>query len=503
MLSVWDKTGLVEFATVLASYGIELISTGGTADALRAVGLPVTLVETLTGFGEVLDGRVKTLHPAIHAAILARDDDAHRKALAALGIDPIDLVAINLYPFETQALAAHVPMAAALELIDIGGVALLRAAAKNWPRVAVLSEIHQYTPVIDELRRTEGSLSEATRRALAQDAFARTAAYDAAITSYFRPTLDGFPDRLTLTYRKVADMRYGENPHQHGAFYEEVASDRGTLPRARQHQGKELSFNNIGDLDAAWSLVAELAGPAVAIIKHATPCGAATGASLVDAYMNAHACDPTSAFGGVVAVNRPVDEPTAAQLTKVFTEAVIAPGYTPEARTIFARRPNLRVLEVEVSTPQALQFKTVAGGVLVQEADVSDLDESQLSVVTERAPTDAERRDLRFAWTVAKWVKSNAIVLAKNRMTVGIGSGQPNRVGSVEIAVRGAGERARGAVMASDAFFPFRDGIDVAARAGVSAVIQPGGSVRDAEVIAAATEHKMAMILTGVRHFRH
>jgi phosphoribosylaminoimidazolecarboxamide formyltransferase/IMP cyclohydrolase len=462
------------------------------------------LVETLTGFGELLDGRVKTLHPAIHAAILARDDDEHRQALAALGIKSIDLVAVSLYPFETQALAARLSMADALELIDIGGVAMLRAAAKNWPRVAALSEIHQYGPVIEELRRTEGSLSEDTRRALAAEAFARTAAYDAAIREYFRPSSEAFPDRLTLTYRKVADMRYGENPHQRAAFYEDLTPDRGRLPNAHQHQGKDLSFNNIADLDAAWGLVSEFATPAAAIIKHATPCGVATAASLVEAYANAHATDPTSAFGGVVAFNRPVDEATAAQLTKVFTEAVIAPGYSSEGRSVLARRSNLRVMEVDaMGSPQTLQIRTVAGGVLVQEADASDLDESRLTVATERAPTDAERRDLRFAWTVAKWVKSNAIVLAKNGMTVGVGSGQPNRVGAVEIAVHGAGERARGAVMASDAFFPFRDGIDVAAQAGVSAVIQPGGSVRDAEVIAAANVHKMAMVLTGIRHFRH
>ncbi len=504
LVSVWDKTGVIEFAAALVESGVEVISTGGTARALREAALPVTLVEALTGAEELLDGRVKTLHPAIYAAILARDEEAHRKELASRGIAPIDLVVVNLYPFEAQALAKGLPMAEALDLIDIGGVALLRAAAKNWERVAVLSDPGQYNPVIEELRHQEGILLEATRRRLAYEAFARTAAYDAAITAYFGGQTAGFPDLLTLGYRKVADTRYGENPHQRGAFYRDLVPGPGTLPQARQHQGKELSFNNIADLDAAWGLVWEFTPPAAAIIKHATPCGVATAVTLVQAYTGARATDPTSAFGGVVAFNRPVDDVTATEILSIFTEAVIAPGYSPAASALLAKRPNLRLLEaVPLRPARVLQLKTVAGGLLAQELDTTDFDERQLAVVTPRAPTSAELTDLHFAWKVAKWVKSNAIVLAKDGTTVGIGAGQPNRVGAVEIAITVAGDRARGAVMASDAFFPFRDGIDAAARAGVSAVIQPGGSVRDAEVISAAGEHQMAMVLTGVRHFRH
>ncbi len=504
LLSVWDKTGVVELAAALVGEGVEIISTGGTAQALRAASIPLTKVEDVTGSPEVLDGRVKTLHPAIHAAILARDEDAHRNELASLGIASIDLVAVNLYPFEAQALAKGVPMSDALELIDIGGVALLRAAAKNWGRVAVLSDPGQYGPVIDELRRREGTLSEATRRQLAQEAFARTAAYDAAITTYFGQQATPFPELLTLGFRKVCETRYGENPHQRGAFYGALIPVPGTLPQARQHQGKDLSFNNIADLDAAWGLVWEFHHPTVAIIKHAIPCGVATAPTVVQAYTSARATDPLSAFGGVVAFNRPVDDATATEMLDLFTEATIAPGYTPAARTILAKRPNLRVLEVDPLRPErALQVKTVAGGLLAQEPDSADADDSQLKVVTPRAPSPTEMNDLRFAWRVAKWVKSNAIVLAKDAATVGIGAGQPNRVGAVEIAVKVAGERARGAVMASDAFFPFRDGIDAAARVGVSAVIQPGGSMRDAEVISAAGEHQMAMLFTGTRHFRH
>jgi len=504
LISVWDKTGAIEFAAALVDSGIEIISTGGTARTLREAALPVTLVETLTGAGEFLDGRVKTLHPVIHAAILARDEQAHRQELASRGIAPIDLVVVNLYPFEAEALAKGLPMAEAVELIDIGGVALLRAAAKNWERVTVLSDPGQYSAVIGELRQREGIVSEATRRRLAHEAFARTAAYDTAVTTYFGDQPAGFPDLLTLGYRKVTETRYGENPHQRGAFYRNLAPEPGTLPQARQHQGKELSFNNIADLDAAWGVVWEFTSPAAAIIKHATPCGVATAPTLAQAYAAARETDPTSAFGGVVACNRPIDEVTATDILTIFTEAVIAPGYSPTALALLAKRPNLRVLEAAALPPQrSLQLRTVAGGLLAQELDTTDLDEGQLAVVTPRSPTRAELDDLRFAWKVAKWVKSNAIVLAKHGATVGIGAGQPNRVGAVEIALSVAEDRARGSVMASDAFFPFRDGIDAAARGGVSAVIQPGGSVRDAEVISAAAEHQIAMVFTGVRHFRH
>jgi phosphoribosylaminoimidazolecarboxamide formyltransferase/IMP cyclohydrolase len=501
LISVWDKSGVVALAKALVAAGAAVLSTGGTARALREAGVPVTAVEAITGYPAILDGRVKTLHPALFAGILARDDPAHRAALEDLGIAPIDLVVVTLYPFETQGVPA--PMAEAVELIDIGGCSLIRAAAKNWARVAVLSDPAQYGPVIEELRR-DGGLSAETRRRLAAEAFARTAAYDAAIAGYFQAATGArFPDLLPLAFRKVQQTRYGENPHQQGAFYRPTTGGGG-LAEARQLQGKELSFNNLVDLDTAWGLVSEFAQPAAAIIKHATPCGAATAATLAEAYQAALACDRLSAFGGVVALNRVVDEQTAAAIGGIFTEAVIAPGFTAEARDALRKKTNLRLLEADppASRPD-LELKSVAGGLLLQDRDTVDLEEDALRVVTPRAPTAEEMTDLRFAWTVAKWVKSNAVVLARHGATVGIGAGQPNRVGAVEIAVKVAGDRARRSVLASDAFFPFRDGIDAAARAGVTAVIQPGGSVRDEEVIAAAAEHGLAMVFTGIRHFRH
>lgn len=499
LLSASDATGLEEFARMLVGAGARILATAGTARRLRQAGVPAIPLETLTGFSDLLDGRIKTLHPAVFAGILARDIPAHHEQLAVLGASPIDLVAVTLYPFEAR--AAGDPGAA--DLIDVGGVALLRAAAKNWERVAVLCDPGQYGAVADELRRT-GGLSEQTRRRLAAEAFARTAAYDAAIAASFQAaTGTPFPDLLTLVYRKVRQMRYGENPHQRGALYRPAAGPGG-LADARQLQGKELSFTNLVDLDTAWGLVSEFAQPAAAIVKHATPCGAATAATIAEAYRAALDGDRVSAFGGVVALNRVVDEQTAVAIGGVFTEAVIAPGFTPDARAALKKKTGLRLLEAQAPASwQGLEVKSVSGGLLVQERDAIVVDDTALRIVTPRAPTAAEMTDLRFAWTVAKWVKSNAIVLAKNGATVGIGAGQPNRVGAVEIAVKVAGERATGAVMASDGFFPFRDGIDAAARAGVTAVIQPGGSVRDAEVTAAATEHGIAMVVTGVRHFRH
>ncbi len=513
LISVWDKTGLDALAAALVEMGVEIVATGGTAEALQRVGVSVVTVESITGYPAILDGRVKTLHPAIFAAILGRDDAAHRAQLDEMGITPVDLVVVNLYPFETRALDA--PIAEAVELIDIGGVSLIRAAAKNWERVAVMCDPDQYGTLAEELRR-EGNVSAETRRRLAAEAFARTAAYDASIAAYFyHQAHEQFPDLLTIAYRKVQQTRYGENPHQAAAFYRTQTS-QGGLAGARQLQGKELSFNNLVDLDTAWGLVAEFEQPAAAIIKHATPCGAAVGATLAEAYASARACDPVSVFGGIVAFNREMDEPTAQAMTGLFTEAVIAPTYSPAALRVLASRTNLRVLtSAPLSQPSlrgaerrsnlrpTLDVRSIVGGLLVQEHDTADLDETQLRVVTPRAPTPEEMADLRFAWSVCKWTKSNAIVLARGGATVGIGSGQPNRVGAVEIAVKVAGDRARGTVLASDAFFPFRDGVDAAARAGVTAIIQPGGSVRDDEVIAAAAEHGMAMMVTGVRHFRH
>lgn len=501
LLSAWDKTGIAELAKLLVAAGAEIISTGGTAQALREAAIPVTTIESLTGYPAILDGRVKTLHPAVFAAIMSRDDESHRAQLASMGVVPIDLVVVNLYPFESRGMQA--PMDEAIELIDIGGVSLIRAAAKNWARVAVVCDPVQYEAVAAELRE-QGGLSPETRRHLAAEAFVRTAAYDAAIARYFHAAgPQTFPEHLVLPLQKAQETRYGENPHQAAAFYRLPGAPPG-LPDARRLQGKQLSFNNLVDLDAAWGLAGEFTAPAAVIIKHATPCGAATASDLTAAYQAALACDPVSAFGGVVALNRPVDEATASAIAQVFTEAVIAPGFTSGALAVFKKKTSLRLLEAE--HPPAWsgpEIKSVLGGVLVQERDAADLDESALTVATPRHPTPAEMVDLRFAWKVAKWVKSNAIVLAKDGATVGIGGGQPNRVGSVEIAVKGAGDRAKGSVMASDAFFPFRDGIEAAARAGITAVIQPGGSVRDEEVLAAAAEHDMAMVLTGLRHFRH
>jgi len=501
LISVWDKAGLGALAAGLAGMGVEIVATGGTAEALMQAGVSATTVESITGYPSILDGRVKTLHPAIFAAILGRDDAAHRAQMNEMGIAPVDLVVVNLYPFESFAFDA--PIAEAVELIDIGGVSLIRAAAKNWERVAVVCDPGQYGAVLAELQRA-GGLSAETRRRLATDAFARTAAYDATIARYFNRHLgEAFPDLLTIAYRKVQQTRYGENPHQAAAFYRAAGEPAG-LAGARRLQGKELSFNNLVDLDAAWGLVWEFSEPAAAIIKHATPCGAAVARTTAEAYASARACDPVSAFGGIVALNREVDEQTAAEIVGIFTEAVIAPAFTAGARTILARRPNLRLLEAAApAADTSLAMRTVGGGLLVQEHDRIDLDDAQIRVVTPRAPTPDEMADLRFAWKVCKWTKSNAIVLARGGATVGIGSGQPNRVGAVEIAVKVAGDRARGTVLASDAFFPFRDGVDAAAKAGVTAIMHPGGSVRDEEVIAAAGEHGMAMVLTGVRHFRH
>ena len=518
LISVWDKAGIIDLAAALHQLGVGILSTGGTAQALREAEIPVTTVESITGYPPILDGRVKTLHPAIFAAILGKDDAAHRAQLDEMGITPVDLVVVNLYPFESRALDA--PLTEAVELIDIGGVSLLRAAAKNWERVAVVCDPAQYGPVIAEMREV-GGMSEETRRALAAAAFNRTAAYDAVIARALAPPDQPFPERLTLAFEKIAGVRYGENPHQRAAFYRDPQPAPGTLARATQRQGKELSFNNIVDLDAAWNLIWEFDHPAAAIIKHATPCGAATRPEAVDAYRAARAGDPVSAFGGIVALNCDVDEPTAAVIAEIFTEALIAPGFTAGARALLARKGNLRILECAAPSGQAtspmslrgaerrsnlligIEIRSVSGGLLVQGHDTTDLDETQLRLATPRAPSDAEMADLRFAWKVCKWVKSNAIVLAYGGATVGIGSGQPNRVGAVEIAVKGAGDRARGAVLASDAFFPFRDGIDAAAHAGITAIIQPGGSVRDEEVIAAAREHDIAMVFTGIRHFRH
>jgi phosphoribosylaminoimidazolecarboxamide formyltransferase/IMP cyclohydrolase len=527
LLSVSDKAGLIEFARGLADLSVELLSTGGTARALRDAGLTVTDVAETTGFPEMLDGRVKTLHPRIHGGLLAvRRNPEHERQLAAHGIAPIDLAAVNLYPFEATLSRPGVTLSEVIEQIDIGGPALLRSAAKNFTDVAVIADPADYPLVLAGLRNNDGTLPAATRVDLARKAFAHTARYDALIAGFFeRLTTEGarirpetplsalgnqpaFPRFLHLRLEKLQDLRYGENPHQHAAFYRDLDKGEG-LAAARQLHGKDLSYNNLLDLHAAWELGREFEKPVAVIAKHGNPCGVATGENLLAAYTQAHAADPLSAFGGVIAVNRPVDGATARAITATFVEAVVAPAYSEEAVGVLCEKKNLRLLEFPTggagaeTAAEGFEVRRVSGGILVQDRDATTLDPAGLRTVTLRSPSEAERRALFFAWNVVKHVKSNAIVLATQHATVGIGAGQMSRVDAVKLAITKAGAATRGTVLASDAFFPFRDGVDVAAAAGVGAVIQPGGSVRDAEVIAAADEHGMAMIFTGIRHFRH
>ena len=507
LLSVHDKSGLVELARGLSRQGVELVSTGGTARALREAGIPVTEVSAVTGAPEILDGRVKTLHPGVHGGILARRDlPEHLATLDRHGLPPIDLVVVNLYPFEAT-VAGGGDFAACVEQIDVGGPAMIRAAAKNHEGVAVLVDPADYAELLAALEASGGTES-GLRRRLAAKAFARTAAYDATIAQWLaRETGDEFPERLVLAGSRRQLLRYGENPHQRAAFYATGTGASG-LAAARQLQGKELSFNNLNDTDAALALVAELAEPAVAIIKHANPCGVAVGATLAEAYAKALACDPLSAFGGIVACNRPLDAEAAREIAGIFTEVVIAPGTLPGVAEIFAAKPALRLLTVP-GLPDPVtaghDLKWLAGGFLVQDRDTAGLLASEIRVVTEREPTAGELADLRFAWQVVKHVKSNAIVLARDRATIGIGMGQTSRVDAVHLAARRAAEHAgsRPCVVASDAFFPFADGLLAAIEAGATAAIQPGGSVRDAEVIEAANRAGIAMVLTGIRHFRH
>ena len=507
LLSVSDKTGILELARFLVERGVELVSTGGTARLLAEAGLPVTEAGNLTGFGEFLDGRVKTLHPAIHAGLLARRDRGeHLAELERREITPIDLLVVNLYPFE-ETLAAGAAFDACIEQIDIGGPAMIRAAAKNHAFVAVVVDPADYAGLMAAIGE-KGGTDLATRRRLARKAFARTAAYDAAIATWLAGETGEFlPERLPVAGRRASELRYGENPHQKAALYAAGAPRPGVVG-ARQLQGKALSYNNILDADAAFELVAEFADPALVIVKHNNPCGVAEGSDPLDVWRRALACDPVSAFGGIVAFNRPLEADLAEELAKIFLEVVIAPEIRPEAAAVLAARRNLRVLETgglpepESRTPL---LRSVAGGFLAQERDAGTVDAADLRRVTARAPTEAELRDLLFAWKVAKHVRSNAIVLARGRATVGIGAGQMSRVDAVEIAVRKA-ESQRGArpcVVASDAFFPFPDGLVAAIEAGATAAIQPGGSVRDAEVIRAADEAGIAMLFTGMRHFRH
>ena len=502
LLSVSNKEGLVEFARGLAELGVELIATGGTARALREAGLAVHPIEAVTGFPEILGGRVKTLHPAVHGGILARRDQAHLAELEAQGIAPIDLVAVNLYPFAETVAKPGTTLAEAIEQIDIGGVALLRAAAKNFAHVAVVSDPADYTSILAELQEQDG-LSIATRQYLALKAFRHTASYDAAISRYLTTHFEeaAFPDALHLSLTRLADLRYGENPHQQAALYSFGATE--SPLGGHLLQGKALSYNNILDLDAAWRIASDFAAPTLAIIKHGNPCGVASAPNLADAFRAALASDPVSAFGSIIAANHPFDGEVALALGDLFVEAIAAPAFTSEAREALTSRPNCRLLEMSSTEDRAWEMRSVRGGFLVQEEDVISEDEAAWKVVTERKPTADEFGALRFAWKVAKHVKSNAIVLGRAMATVGVGAGQMSRLDAVRLAIAKADQRAHGAVLASDAFFPFPDGVEEAARAGVTAIVQPGGSRGDASVIEAADAHGLAMLFTGVRHFRH
>jgi phosphoribosylaminoimidazolecarboxamide formyltransferase/IMP cyclohydrolase len=511
ILSVTDKTGLVDFARKLAGMGVELISTGGTAKLLRDSGVAVKDISELTGFPEMLDGRVKTLHPKVHGGILhRREDPKHRTAVAEHGIQPIDMVVVNLYAFEKTAAKPGVHFEELIENIDIGGPSMIRSAAKNFQDVAVVTSPGDYDAIATEMAASAGELSLPTRWRLAQKAFATTASYDSAIASTLeKVSVNGrfelhpevaFPQVLRLSFRKTMDLRYGENPHQKAAMYTD-GSGVG-VANGHQLQGKELSYNNIVDLQAAWELAQEFDEPVCGIVKHTNPCGTATGHTLLEAYKKALECDPVSAFGGVIGVNRTVDGEAAEEMAKLFLEVIAAPSFDEAAKAKFASKKNLRLVEI-THAPQKWVLKNVSGGILVQDADVRPLEESDLKVVTKRPPTPQEKRALLFAWKVCKHVKSNAILYAREGQTVGVGAGQMSRVDSCKIGAMKAVLPLKGTVAASDAFFPFPDGVEEIAKAGATAIIQPGGSVRDQEVIEAADRLGMAMIFTGVRHFRH
>mgnify|MGYP001312233618 CR=1 FL=1 len=507
LISVSDKTGLIPFAQGLAEQDIELISTGGTARALKDAGLTVKEVAEITGFPEILDGRVKTLHPRIHSGILAvRDKEEHQRQLEEHHITPIDLVVVNLYPFAETIARPDVTFEEAIENIDIGGPSMVRAAAKNHAYVTIVVDPVDYEPVLAELKE-KGQISSELRRRLAAKAFRHTAGYDALIAQYLSEQAgERFPERLTLTFDKVQTLRYGENPHQEAAFYQEPLARQSGIAQAEQLHGKELSYNNINDADAALQLVREFEEPAVVAIKHTNPCGVGLGSTLAEAFQKAYEADPVSIFGGIIAVNRPVDQAVADRMAELFLEVIIAPDFTPEALDRLTQKKNIRLLKLDVNggeNHQVQLVRSVTGGLLVQEADFGQLNEEELKVVTQRAPSEAEWEQLFFAWKVVKHVKSNAIVLAKDGQTLGVGAGQMNRVGAARIAIEQAGMKAKGAVLASDAFFPMKDTVEEAAKAGISAIIQPGGSIRDEESIQEADRHGIAMVFTGMRHFKH
>jgi phosphoribosylaminoimidazolecarboxamide formyltransferase/IMP cyclohydrolase len=514
LLSVTDKSGLVEFAQALTAFGVELISTGGTATALRAAGLAVKDISDLTGFPEMLDGRVKTLHPRVHGGLLyIRGNEAHEAAVAAHGIEPIDMVVVNLYAFEKTAAQPGVAFGHLIENIDIGGPSMVRSAAKNFEDVAIVTRVADYAALIEELKSNGGALTRATRWRLAKQAFALTAAYDSAIASTLEriaeaptpsapaaPDLASLPSTLRINLPLAQALRYGENPHQRAALYAD-GSGRG-IAGATQLQGRELSFNNLVDLDACWELAQEFEEAAVIIVKHTNPCGAATGTTILEAYQKALAADPVSAYGGVIGINREVDGAAANAIAELFVEAIAAPAFTSEARERFATRRSLRLVEVRAAEPRPV-VKNVSGGLLLQDADTGRITESELKVVTWRPPSAEELRSLLFAWRVCKHVKSNAIVYARDGQSLGVGAGQMSRVDAAKFGAMKAVLPLKGCVAASDAFFPFPDGLEAVAQAGATAVIQPGGSVRDDEVIAAADKLGLAMVFTGIRHFRH
>lgn len=506
LISVSDKTGIVEFARELAGLGYEIVSTGGTYKTIKEAGVSATYVTEITGFPEILDGRVKTLHPKVHGGILAKGTPEHMAQLESQGIAPIDIVAVNLYPFAKVMAKPEFTLEEAVENIDIGGPAMVRASAKNFERVAIVVNPVHYAQVIAELK-SRGQVSRELRLQLAAEAYTHTALYDRMISSYFQSLVGDsvFTPVYSLAGEKVQDLRYGENPHQRAAFYRMIGQGEGSLAYAQQLQGKELSYNNLVDMNAAWALVQEFSEPAAVVVKHTNPCGVATADSLVAAYVKAYEADPVSAFGGIVACNREIDGASAVEMVKLFLEVIIAPAFSAKAMEIFGKKLNLRLMAVgeRGASKQRLEVKQIEGGFLVQDLDVAAEDPSTWKVVSKAQPSPEDLAELAFAMKVCKHVKSNAIVVSKHQASLGVGAGQMNRVGSAAIALEQAGEKAKGAYLASDAFFPFRDTLDNAAQAGIKAIVQPGGSLKDEESIQAADEHGLIMVFTGVRHFKH
>ncbi|NDI35988.1 bifunctional phosphoribosylaminoimidazolecarboxamide formyltransferase/IMP cyclohydrolase [Chengkuizengella sediminis] len=507
LISVSDKTGIVEFADQLSKLGVEIISTGGTKKLLEEKGVPVIGISEVTGFPEVLDGRVKTLHPAVHGGLLAvRDSEKHQQQMNELELDYIDLVVVNLYPFQQTIEKSDVTYEDAIENIDIGGPTMLRSAAKNHAFVTVVVDSNDYAEVIEQIKKSEDTSLE-TRKKLAAKVFRHTAAYDSLISNYLSEQMgEEFPERYTVTYEKVQDLRYGENPHQKAAFYRKPLADEGNITTAEKLHGKELSYNNINDANAALQILKEFNEPAVVAVKHMNPCGVGIGETIEAAYQKAYEADPVSIFGGIVAFNREIGKETAEKLHEIFLEIIIAPSYTEEAIEVLTKKKNIRLLKLGAAQQTNKQDRIVTSvndGMLIQDIDTYQLTDEDIKIVTDRKPTEEELKQLLFGWKVVKHVKSNAIILANDDMTIGVGAGQMNRVGAANIAIQQAGEKAKGSILASDAFFPMGDTLELAAKAGITAVIQPGGSIKDEESIKVANEYGIAMVVTGVRHFKH